>query len=284
MSGGGGGSGNNGGGDQQAAAKAAMTSQAAYTSSASPATAPQTNAGGNDNDNYTQQSLQRYEASREDYDAPDRAHEVQTQRDIKEGISGLKETNQYDVSLTPQQSEQFQQEMNKHYGTEDKKYEEYGRAGEGTVNLGFGEHWKNATILHPALKLSPTLRFLYASGKNIAEMQSKYGTLSPQEIQDMSPAERGEYESQIMKNVAPEAPYIVSGITMPTDSPAANWYQNLGQTNTSPMGFNLADKYAAAKAKVSQTLSNSGSVGQMAVSNSPFFDFLKDNSLDKGIL
>ena len=63
MSGGGGSSSDSGGGsDRAAAAKAAMTSQAAYTSSASPATAPQVDASGN-NDAYTQDSLNRYERS-----------------------------------------------------------------------------------------------------------------------------------------------------------------------------------------------------------------------------
>ena len=87
-----------------------------------------------------------------------------------------------------------------------------------------------------------------------------------------------------MNTLAPEAPYLVSGTTMPTNSPAANWYYNLGTTSTNPGGFSLATEYAAAKQKISQTLGTPSSVGQLAVNNSPFYNWLKDNSLNKGIL
>ena len=89
---------------------------------------------------------------------------------------------------------------------------------------------------------------------------------------------------EMMAALAPEAPYIVSGTTQPTNSPAANWYANLGQTNTNPGGFNLATEYAAAKSNVSQTLGTPSAIGQLAVNQSPFYNWLKDNSLDKGIL
>ena len=95
---------------------------------------------------------------------------------------------------------------------------------------------------------------------------------------------QGSDERAAMNVIAPHAPYIVSGTTAPTNSPAANWFQNLGTTSTNPGTFNLATEYAAAKSKVSTILGTPSSVGQLAVNQSPFYNWLKDNSLDKGIL
>ena len=83
--------------------------------------------------------------------------------------------------------------------------------------------------------------------------------------------------------ITPYAAHAIGGTT-PVNSMAAQWYAGLGSGPSNPGAFNLTQQYAAAKAKVSQRLGNPTSVGQMAVSNSPFFNFLKDNSLDKGIL
>ena len=94
----------------------------------------------------------------------------------------------------------------------------------------------------------------------------------------------GMTESQMMHAVSPHAPFIVSGTTAPSNSAAANWYNTLGGSGTNPTGFNLATEYAAARSKISKTLKTSSSVGQIAVGNSAYFDFLKDNSLNKGIL
>ena len=87
-------------------------------------------------------------------------------------------------------------------------------------------------------------------------------------------------EREAMTQLAPAAPYIASGTGQPA-SVAAAWYANLGQGT---QGFNFHSAYANAKAKVSQTLGNPGSVGQLAVNQSPFYNWLKDNSLNKGIL
>ena len=165
------------------------------------------------------------------------------------------------------------------------------------ADLSFGEHWANRP---DALKYSPTLSLLYAGGKNIGEFfknkafqgYNEAGLRTSQQYQGVDGRDGGDFRSggngmterERMNIVAPHASYIVAGTTKPSDSPALTWYQNLGKTSTNPAGFDLATEYAAAKVKVSNTLKNSGSVGQMAVSESPFFDFLKDNSLDKGIL
>jgi hypothetical protein len=89
---------------------------------------------------------------------------------------------------------------------------------------------------------------------------------------------------EAMNEIAPHAPYMISGITKPTDSPAANWYANLGTGSTNPGGFNLATEYATAKAAISTKLQSRGPIGMLAVSDSPYYDWLKTNKLDKGIL
>jgi len=76
------------------------------------------------------------------------------------------------------------------------------------------------------------------------------------------------------------SPYLVSG-TKPVESQASKWYNSIGN-NTKQ--FNFASAYATAKAKVSQTLNNKGPIGMLAVSDSPYYDWLKTNKLDRGIL
>ena len=83
--------------------------------------------------------------------------------------------------------------------------------------------------------------------------------------------------------ITPYAAHAVGGTTQQT-SQAAQWYANLGSGNSNPGAFDLTAQYAKAKAAVSQTLQNPSSVGQIAVADSAFFNFLKDNSLNKGIL
>jgi hypothetical protein len=76
------------------------------------------------------------------------------------------------------------------------------------------------------------------------------------------------------------SPYLVSGTT-PVESEASKWYNSIGN-NTKQ--FNFASAYATAKEKVSQTLNNKGPIGMLAVSDSPYYDWLKTNKLDRGIL
>ena len=162
------------------------------------------------------------------------------------------------------------------------------------ADMTFSEHWANAP---EAIKLSPTLRFLYASGKNIGEyFKNKnfqgyneaglrgvkgnaalgYG-VGTQESLLTTDAER---DSNIMRDLAGDAPYIVSGTQKP-DSVAANWYKNLGSGGNE---FFFSKGYADAKAKQQSILGNPTAVRYLAVNESPFYDWLKTNSLDKGIL
>ena len=167
------------------------------------------------------------------------------------------------------------------------------------TDMSFGDHWKNAPV---ALKASPTLRLLYASGKNIKEWAGKKGFQGYNEAGQrtnkfwggmgsggngsggIGSGGNGMTESQRMHTVSPHAPYIVSGTTKPTNSPAANWYQGLGGSSTNPNTFNLATEFAAAKSKQAAILGNSSAVGKLAANQTPYFDFLQKHSLTKGIL
>ena len=165
----------------------------------------------------------------------------------------------------------------------------------------FSEHWADAPDV---LKFSPTMRFLYASGKNIGEWSNKRGFKGYNEagargklgnatdyyIDRSSGSDDiknlvggGDNERDRMNTIAPQAPYIVSGIAPPDSSPAADWYANLGKTSTNNSS-NIGLQYANAKQAVAKTLSNRGSMGMLAVSDSPYYDWLKTKNLDKGIL
>ena len=165
----------------------------------------------------------------------------------------------------------------------------------------FSEHWADAPDV---LKFSPTMRFLYASGKNIGEWSNKRGFKGYNEagargklgnatnyyIDRSSGSDDiknlvggGDNERDRMNTIAPYAPYIVSGIAPPSSSPAANWYANLGKTSTNNSS-NIGLQYANAKQAVAKTLSNKGALGMLAVNDSPYYDWLKTKGLDKGIL
>jgi len=252
-----------------------------------------------DNQYYRAKTQAAQVDAEDEYDTPDRDHFNQTQKEIAQKNKELAKSGQLDTSMTKEQYDQFNKELNEYYGTENVKYEPYGRAGKGTVNLTFKEHYENVGMQSPLTKYSPFARFLIASGRNAKEaLTSDYGTYKyggPGTDQggllgriggsgaDIS---LGATQSQrdVMNELAPEAPYIVSGITRPTNSPAANWYQSLGKTNTSGFTFSYANELAAAKAKQASILGNPSPVGQLAVSQSPFYNWLKERSLDKGIL
>nr|BAR18540.1 hypothetical protein [uncultured Mediterranean phage uvMED]BAR18543.1 hypothetical protein [uncultured Mediterranean phage uvMED] len=165
----------------------------------------------------------------------------------------------------------------------------------------FSEHWSDAP---ESLKFSPVMRFLYASGKNIGEWSNKRGFKGYNEAGargklgnatdyyiDRSGGSDdiknfvggGDNERDRMNTIAPEAPYIVSGIAPPSSSPAANWFANLGTTSTNNSS-NIGLQYANAKQAVAKTLNNKGALGMLAVSDSPYYDWLKTKNLDRGIL
>ena len=154
-------------------------------------------------------------------------------------------------------------------------------------DLTFAEHWANAP---DALKYSPTLRLLWATGANLGEWSKRQGA----NVWDwgsgesnISPApDRGDGPGTTGTVSAAQSNFITSGQITPSNSVAANWYQSLGSSSASgnASAFNLASEYAAAKTKVKQTLGTPSAVGMLAVNDSPFFDFLQKHNLTKGIL
>lgn len=306
MSGGGGGSGNDGSNDMQVSAyEAAMSNEVGISTNAESKTGSTSGYEGSDAgwaanntapDTSTVGIAGGNVDAEDEYDEPDRDHYNQTQRDIRDVNKDLAKNDQIDTKMSKKEYDKFNKDLNKYYGTENKKYEPYGRAGKGTVNLSFKEHWDNVGMQSPALKFSPTLRFLMASGRNIKEYAtSDYGTSKYAGPGTDSGGLLGSFggtgstqvstqDREIMRNLAPEAPYIVSGIAKPTNSPAANWYNGLGNTSTNPGGFDLATEYANAKSAVAKTLNNKGPMAMLAVNDSPYYDWLKTKSLDKGIL
>jgi hypothetical protein len=332
MSGGGGGNSEGSGGNTNASARAAMTSDAAYNGSGISGSmngpAGGQSSGGNysggttegngtgnfssGNDNREQYGAvgqynntpqtQGTVDSENEYMSPDRDHWNQTQNDVKKSISGLGDNYQADWSdLSKDQKTEYQKNMNEVKGTTDKNYSWYA-GNEGTINNTFAENWKDSVVTSPALRFSPTLRFMAATAKTIQQNATTsygtgdYGGVNGRAVDKggwLGKLQSGELSNDFigtpegrgaMNEIAPHAPYMVSGITKPTDSPAAKWYANLGTGSTNPGGFNLATEYAAAKQAIATKLGTKGPIGMLAVNDSPYYDWLKTNKLDKGIL
>jgi len=156
-----------------------------------------------------------------------------------------------------------------------------------TRDLDFEEHWNLAP---KALKWSPTLRFLYASGKNIGEWAKNKGwnwNSGTGKITDHRGNDIGERD--LMNTAAPDAPGLISeqSNTQTTSGTysASQWYTNLGNTNTTGSNpFSFSTALADAKSKQQTILGNTSAIGQLAVNKSPFYNWLKENSLNKGIL
>ena len=225
--------------------------------------------------------------SDDEYDTPDKHHWQDTQKRIKEHGTDFQK-------MSAEEYKQFNKELNEYYGTEGVKYEPYGRAGQGTVNLSFKEHWDNIGTQYPITKLSPLGRFLMASGRNVKEfLTSDYGTykyggpgtdkgglLGRIGTGDGGSWAATEQDRAVMNKLAPDAPYIVSGQEQP-DSVAQNWFDN---TNSNQNEFFFKNQYSTAKAKQLSILGKPSPYRWLAVSQSPYYDFLKRNNLDKGIL
>jgi hypothetical protein len=120
---------------------------------------------------------------------------------------------------------------------------------------------------------------------------ARAGQFSQQEYQDRYAPQmnqqninRGGSENSFMNTVAPFAPYMVSGTTPPNSSPAANWYSNLNSNSLGNTDININTEYAKAQTAIANTLTNRGPLGQIAVTQSPFYDWLKNNNLNRGIL
>ena len=228
-------------------------------------------------------------SSDDEYDAPDKAHYSQTQKDIATTNKELAKNDQTDIKMSKEEYDQFNKNLNDYYGTKNVKYEPYGRAGKGTVNLSFNEHYNNVITQNPALKFAPSLAFLTAAGRNVSEyLTSDYGTYKyagpgtdSGGLLGSGKRTQQQTERQLMSNVAPDAPYIVSGLDRPDSSPAADFFAKINK-NKNELFFQ--DQYDSAKAKMQGILGSPSPMRYLAISESPFYGWLKKNNLDKGIL
>ena len=225
--------------------------------------------------------------SDDEYDTPDKDHWKDTQKQIKEHGADVQK-------MSDEEYKQFNKELNEYYGTEGVKYEPYGRAGQGTVNLSFKEHWDNVGMQHPMSRIMPLGRFILAAGRNIGEyFKSDYGTykyggpgtdkgglLGRIGTGDGGSWVATEQDRAVMNKLAPDAPYMVSGQEQP-DSVAQKWFDN---TNSNQNEFFFKNQYSTAKAKQLSILGKPSPYRWLAVSQSPYYDFLKRNNLDRGIL
>ena len=224
------------------------------------------------------------------------AHEGYSDREIERGYTddGQKLDHYGNKALTKAQAinlgltqEVFDKDGNRTGEFEQGRYKVNENTGQvQRRDLTLREHMKNAPGL---IKWSPTLSFLYGAGKNIQEWATNKGwnfNSNTGTITDRGGNNVGERD--LMNAAAPHAPGLLSNAnnTQTTNAySAAQWYQNLGNTNTSGSSpFSFSTAYANAKAKQQTILGNPSAVRQIAVTNSPFYGWLKDRSLDKGIL
>ena len=159
----------------------------------------------------------------------------------------------------------------------DSKNQEYFRVTDYT----WQEHYDRAPDI---IKWSPTLRSIYATGKNIGEWATRKGWMYDSKTGTVNDGQGNNVgERQLMNAASGDAPYVASGTPTKSapDSMAAKWFNQLGG---SAGNFNLTSAFADAKAKQQQILGNSTPIGLLAANQTGYFNFLKDNSLTKGIL
>jgi len=115
------------------------------------------------------------------------------------------------------------------------------------------------------------------------DFTKKYGsgdTTNPNDA-SFNPASLRENDRELSNLVTPYAAYAI-GESEPQESIAAKWYE--GMNNQNGADFFFKNQYEDAKAKMKAILGTPSSIGQVAVGNSIFYNFLKQNSLNKGIL
>lgn len=251
----------------------------------------------------------------DEYLAPDKDHYQATQKAINIAIKEGRDDGTYQADWndwTKEQQDTYQLEMNKLKGTEDVNYSFY-KGNEGTTNLSFNEHWKDVAVTNPALKFSPTLRFLVAAGKTLKEnFTTDYGTWkyggsgtsgSGRAVDqggwfgrifnsDGSVNENiseGEAQ-QLYKEAQNDLPYLVGG-TAPQESMVNKYFANLNNTNLG-INQNYLNTYNTAKTNIANTLNMTPNTQQYGYGNTfndnyarsmtsanPFFDELTSEGL-----
>ena len=133
----------------------------------------------------------------------------------------------------------------------------------GTAVTQLTDHFKN----------NKALKTLGYTGKVIKEGgPSGRGT-------DLLTGVQSQDDRDAMNQLAPNAPFIQSGTQKP-DSVAAKFFGN----SANKFKFSFENEYGKALARQKTLLNKPSAVGLLAVNQSPFYNWLKDNSLDKGIL
>jgi hypothetical protein len=143
-------------------------------------------------------------------------------------------------------------------------------------------HYKNSTAM--GYSMTNPLNGLTDKFGNAKEwVADKFGGLLDGSTGNFntSTVGQGDNDRTTMNTLAPLAPYAVSETT-PDVSQANKWYNSIGENTEST--FNFAQAYSDAKTKVTNNLKNHGPLAQLAVSDSPYYDWLKTNKLDRGIL
>ena len=133
----------------------------------------------------------------------------------------------------------------------------------GTAVTQLTDHFKN----------NKALKTLGYTGKVIKEGgPSGRGT-------DLLTGVQSQGDRDAMNQLAPSAPFITTGTQQP-DSVAAKFFGN----SANKFKFSFQNEYGKALARQKTLLNKPSAVGLLAVNQSPFYNWLKDNSLDKGIL
>ena len=130
----------------------------------------------------------------------------------------------------------------------------------GTVYGQLTDHYRN----------NKALKTLGYTGKVIREPSSR---------DDLLTGTQSQGDRDAMNQLAPSAPFIASGTKAP-DSVAAKFFGN----SASKFKFDFQSEYNKALANQKALLNKNSGVGLLAVNQSPFYDFLKKNNIDKGIL
>ena len=131
----------------------------------------------------------------------------------------------------------------------------------GTAVNQLTDHFKN----------NKALKTLGYTGKVIKEPSSRGDSLLT--------GVQSQGDRDAMNQLAPSAPFIASGTQQP-DSVAAKFFGN----SANKFKFDFQTQYTKALANQKALLNKPSAVGLLAVNQSPFYNWLKDNSLDKGIL
>ena len=251
----------------------------------------------------------------DEYLAPDKDHYQATQKAINAAIKEGREDGTYQADWsdwTKEQQDAYQLEMNKLKGTEDVNYSFY-KGNEGTTNLKFNEHWKDVAVTNPALKASPTLRFLVAAGRTLKEnFTTDYGTWkygAKEGTGSGTPFDSGGWFGKIFNKdgsvktnltddqindaynqATPDLAPIIGGTT-PQPSMVDKYFANLNNTNLG-INQNYLNTYNTAKANIANTLNMTPNTQQYGYGNTfndnyarsmtsanPFFDELTSEGL-----